>query len=263
MELAIAKATSDDTPAAADALHGLGWVLLQQGENERAKDVLEQDLALCRRLGDAFRLAKGLNAVGLAWRNLGHLDVAWRLLEESLELARGYPEDALLGNVLNHLAIVALDRGDPEHAMALFEECILLASRQGDSQSAADRRINLAAAIGRAGRPAEAHDLLSSLVDDIVGLGDVNGLAGAFDELAETALALGADVRAARLMGAADRLREQIGIPRTAPDARHLERSVGPGRDRVGHGAWDAEVGAGRQLTQDEALALAREPHHP
>ena len=51
LESAIAQADGEEGPALADAAHGLGWVLQQQGETERALPLLEQNLALCRRLG--------------------------------------------------------------------------------------------------------------------------------------------------------------------------------------------------------------------
>jgi predicted ATPase/class 3 adenylate cyclase len=263
LEFAVAQGDEDDGPALADAMHGLGWVLQQQGETERALPMLERNLALCRDLRDPIRLAKALNVLGMAHRHLGQLDAARRRLEESLEIARRYPDDDLLGNVLNHLAIVALDSDEPERATILQREQIAFTIKKGDTFALAMGRLNLAAAIGRCGRPVEAQGLLCSLLEDASVFGDLHVIASTLDELAEAALALTLDVRAARLLGAADRLHEQIRIPRSAPDALHLDRSVGPARDRVGHDAWEAEMGWGRQLTQDEAIAFARQPQEP
>ena len=258
LESALARAGGEEGHTLAETAHGLGWVLQQQGETERALPMLERNLSLCRGLGDPLLLAKALNVLGMAHRHLGHLEDARRHLEESLAIARQL-DDPLLSAVLNHLAVVALDSDDPERAVELLRQQLDAASRHGDTFAMGMGRLNHAAAIGRAGRPAEAEDLMRVLVGDAHDLGDVLLVVSTLDELAETALARQHDLRAARLIGAADRIREQIRIPRTAPDLRHLERSVAPARDRVGSGAWEAAVSSGRELSRREAVALARQ----
>lgn len=62
------------------------------------------------------------------------------------------------------------------------------------------------------------------------------------------------------LSGTAERMREVAGIPMTTPDRVLLERALGPARTRVPARVWECEVSAGRQMTQIEALTLARQP---
>ena len=155
LELAIDQAEGDEGPTLVDAVHGLGWVLLQQGEPERAKTALEQNLELCRRLGDPLKLAKGLDSLAVAHLYLDQPDVTRRLLEESLEIARGYPDDPLPQTVLNHLAVVALDTGDQERAQTLMAECAELAVGRNDTYKDVTARLNLAVVMNRAGNRAE------------------------------------------------------------------------------------------------------------
>ena len=259
LELAIDRAEGDEGPTLVDAVHGLGWVLLQQGEPERAKTALEQNLELCRRLGDPLKLAKGLDSLAVAHLYLDQPDVTTRLLEQSLEIARGYPDDPLPQTVLNHLAVVALDTGDQERAQRLMGECVDLAAGRNDTYGLITARVNLAVVMNRAGNRAEGVDLLISLVDDMVAFGDMEMISAALDEFTLCAADQGDDVRAARLNGATDRLREDNGIARREPDVRDLELSLGPVRERLGQDAWDAEIGVGRKLTQADAFELARQ----
>ena len=186
-------------------------------------------------------------------------DVTTRLLEQSLEIARGYPDDPLPQTVLNHLAVVALDTGDQERAQRLMGECVDLAAGRNDTYGLITARVNLAVVMNRAGNRAEGVDLLISLVDDMVAFGDMEMIGAALDEFTLCAADQGDDVRAARLNGATDRLREDNEIARREPDVRDLELALGPVRERLGLDAWDAEIGVGRKLTQADAFELARQ----
>jgi len=259
LDLAVDQATGDDGPLLAEAVEGLGWLLLQQGQPQQAKDALEQNLLLCRRLGHPPTLAKGLDALAMSHLYLDQPEVARPLLEESLEIARGYPDDPLLGTVLNHLAMIAVDTDDTPRAMSLMNEYVILAIRRGDNYGVATGRMNLAVVMKRAGQPAEAHQLLCSLIDDLDQLGDKEMMCNALDEFIMSAAERTADVRAARLSGAVEQLREQNGVARRAADTRDLEQSLAPVRMRLGRELWDTEVTTGRHMTASEAFDLARQ----
>jgi len=260
LELAIDRATGDEGPALAGAAHGLGVLLLQEGEHERARAVLERNLAAWRSLGDEEGLAKGLNSLGVTCRDLGEFDVARRHLEESLRISRRIGSESRLSTALSNLATVEIDTGSPERGIALLRESIELGHRLGDAWAVVVDQGNLAGAMLLVDRAEEAQQLLSSLVDDVVGIGDPELTADTLERLAATAAELGADKRAACLSGTAERMREVAGIPMTTPDRVLLERALGPARSRVPAHAWEREVSAGRQMTQVEALSLARQP---
>jgi len=119
---------------------------------------------------------------------------------------------------------------------------------------------SLAAASLRAGRAREAHDLLSSTVDDVVGFGDIEFLAATLELAAGVAAQLDDGLRAARLAGAAEDIREKAGMPITEPDAAFLERFLAPMRATIPREVWDAELAAGRALTPQQAITLVAEP---
>ena len=67
---------------------------------------------------------------------------------------------------------------------------------------------------------------------------------------------LGQKQRAARLIGAAQAIRQRLGAPITPMAAGLLEQFLAPGRASIAPGAWDAELAAGRALTQQQAITL-------
>ncbi len=258
LELAIKQTPVEETgPALAGALRGLGWLFVMSGETERAKATLERHVILYRQLGDATELSYGLELLGVVHRQLGQLDLANRRIRESREIDKRNQFESRGVTDLVHLANIAMDRGDPDGAVTILNDAVGLAVRLEDTLWTSWTRAALAAALTRSGRPRDAIDLLCTLVDDVTSLGIQEMFADTLDNFAEAAAALGADLRAACLSGAANSHRERIGLPRPPPDDRHLELSLAPARQRVGRHAWEAEIAAGRKLTPAEALRLA------
>jgi len=99
--------------------------------------------------------------------------------------------------------------------------------------------------------------------------GDTATLVSAIEQSACIAAELGDGMRAARLAGAAEAIRDQAGTPITQPDAALLERFLAPARATIDREAWDAALAAGRALTQEQAITLLTSPtlsvlaHHP
>jgi hypothetical protein len=142
----------------------------------------------------------------------------------------------------------------------VLQEALMLDRKLGDAWGAAIDQLSLAAASVRAGRAREARDLLSSILDDVVGSGDIELLANTLELAAGVAAHLGDGLRAARLTGAAEDIREKAGMPIAEPDAALLERFLAPMRATIPRQVWDAELAAGRALTQQQAITLVAEP---
>ncbi len=260
LELAIDQAAGEEGPQLAQAVHGLGILLLQQGEHERARATLEQNLTVWRRLGDIAGLARGLNSLGVAHRLLGQCDLARERLAESIALARAEADDSRLTTALSNLAVVEIDCEEPERAMPMLREAIALDRRLGDLWAVASGQVNLAGAMILADRAAEAHLLLCSIAGDVAAQGDQLLMSDTLELLAAALAKLGADARSARLAGAGGALRETAGLPISAPDKQLLWRALGPARERIGHDAWKRAYAAGQELTAAQAVELARQP---
>ena len=86
-------------------------------------------------------------------------------------------------------------------------------------------------------------------------LGDVEGIARSLEGLAEVIADLGNSLRAARIWGAAERIRAEVGLP-LSPSRTGYHRRVAAARvgDDVGFdGAWQE----GRALTLEQAIEFA------
>ena len=96
------------------------------------------------------------------------------------------------------------------------------------------------------------------MLDYATGSGDTEFLAYTLELAACIAAGLGDCPRAARFAGAADGLWQKLGIPRPAKDEALLEGFLVPAQAATPASVWDAELTAGRALTQPQAAALLR-----
>ena len=71
---------------------------------------------------------------------------------------------------------------------------------------------------------------------------------------------LGDAPRAARLLGAGETQRTKVGIPRGAPDQRHLDRFLRPVHKSSARSDWDHEYWQGQSLTLEGPQSLRRSP---
>jgi predicted ATPase/class 3 adenylate cyclase len=260
LERAVELASNDAGAPLAQVAHGLGVLVQQQGEDDAALPLFERSLAIWRDLGDQDHMAQELNSIGITRRSLGNLDTARSSFEDSVAIARELRSDARLSTALSNLGVVEIDAGNVKRAMEVLREALALDRKRGDTWGAAIVQHSLAAASLRAGQAQEAHDLLSSILDDVVGSGDIELLAATLELAAGIAAHLGDGLRAARLTGAAENIRDEAGMPITEPDAALLERFLAPTRAIIPREVWDAELAAGRALTQQQAITLVAEP---
>ena len=251
--------TGDDAGAPLARLgHGLGILLCQQGELDAALRLFERSLAVWRELGDRDQQAKELNSLGITRRLRGDLDAARSLLGESAAIAREIGSDLRLGAALCSLGQVESVAGNHDRAAQLLHEALALDQKLGDIPGEAMSQNCLAAASLRAGQIQEARALLPGMADYAARSGDSEYVACTLELAGCIAADLGDSPRAARLAGAADGLRQQTGIPRTAEDEALLERFLAPARAGTQSGVWDAELAAGRALSQQQAAELLR-----
>ena len=260
LQQAIALAAEDGGAPLAKVAHGLGVMLVRQGELDAARRLFERSLAIWRDLGDRDQQARELNCLGSTHHYLGDPDTARSVLEDSIAIAREIGGGRPLRAALMNLGVVEMGAGNLERASQVLQEALALARQEGDLQGVAVAQDSLAWVSLRAGRAGEARDQLSGMVDYAVSCGDTEILAAALETSACIAAELGEGLRAARLTGAAEALRQKAGTPVPQPDMAVLERFLAPARATIARQAWDAELAAGRALTQQQAAALLASP---
>ncbi len=256
LERAIELAPDDAGEPLARAAHGLGMLLRQQGDLESALRVMERSLAIWRGLGNRPQEATELNSLGITHRHRGDLDTARSMFEDSLTIARELGDDSMIAVRLANLGNLEIEAGNLDRAAQMLREALVLYQTESYPLGVANAQKWLASASLLAGRAPEARDLLSGTFDYVVSSGDPELLANILEASACIAAELGEGQRAARLAGAAAGIRDTGGMPIPEPDAALLERFLGPARAKVPHETWNAELAAGRALTQEQAGTL-------
>jgi len=254
---AAAAAGSRGGPDLALALHGLAVLLLQQGEVDEASDALRTCLGIWREEGNQSRVAMELCSLGVARWTLGDLPGARVLLRESVDLARAIGEPDRESTALGNLGVLEVHDNHPERAIELLEQALALDVRLGRTWASTVIRANLAGALLRAGRVQEAYESLREHGAGMLAFGDIELTIDVIELLGATFAQLGDPPRAAWLLGSAEALREQSGMPRAVPDCELMEDFTAEARAAVSAEEWDENYQAGRAVTPAEAVATA------
>lgn len=137
--------TTNIEPAVrAKALYEAGVLAHLQGDDVRARMLLQQSLALYRHMSITPGIASSLHMMGLLEHDLGNRERATKLLEEGLTLSRELEDNQGIAFALGQLGIVAQELGHYERAMLLHEESAAIRARLADE-------VGSAAALNNAG----------------------------------------------------------------------------------------------------------------
>jgi predicted ATPase len=260
LQRAMDLASADGGAPLAAVAHGLGVLMETQGEPDAARRLFERSLAIWRELGDRDQQARELNSLGIAHHRLGDLEVARSVLGESIAIAREIGNPVRLAAALTNLGQLESGAGHFDRATQALQEALTLDYELGDLFGVALDRQSLALVSLRAGRMGEARDLLSGTFGYAASSGNTSFLVNILELAAAITAQLGDPLRAARLAGAAERIRQQQGLPITDLEAARMDEYLASARAAVTMQAWDAELDAGRALTQQEAVTLLLSP---
>jgi len=280
-----------------NALIGLGWTALAEGEHRCAASSFEQALAVARRAGKPFQAALALSFLGeLEWLR-GNLCQARARLDEGLALAEGIDAPFPRARCLLGLGQIELAEGDCaaaagqlEQAKAVSREAQLpwvmvrclqawsqVREASGDlvgARSALDESLALARSkadragiagslfrLGTLARAQRDERRAASLAQEALALfaeiGDSAGVADALEALAGLAAAGGRHAHAARLFGAAESQRQRCGAKRTPQLHPDYESDRGVLRSALEPSELESAWAQGAALSRDEVLALA------
>ncbi len=240
-----------------DVRRRLAVLLDLSGEWQQAADVLADELARQRRQGDRARLASTLNSLGVTRRNIRDHAGALAALEEAVALRREAGDDVGLASSLTNLAVLAMDAEQPERAKQLLAEVLAIDERLGNADGLALDHANLGWVHLQTGELAVAASELQRALTGFASVQDEAGTAYVLEGCAVLAAHAGDAGASARLIGAAQRLRDRADEPIPEADLQPILRLVAPARDGLGD-AWDAEVARGRGEPETSVSALAR-----
>jgi tetratricopeptide (TPR) repeat protein len=246
------------TPIArARALVAAGSLAMFQHDHAAATASLEAALDAWREIGDARGIAAALLNLGHSELNIGNTARAEALLRESLELVRALRDDSGTASCLYRLGDLAATVGDVNQAQALTEESLDLGRRMGDEYRIASALHVLGHfAYMRGDLDTATAQLRESLVLSME-VGDRRGIAVCMESAAMLAGVRGHPERAARLFGAAARLRAATLAGRRIWIEAEYVRGVAATRTAVGESAYAAAAAAGGALSLSAAVAEA------
>jgi hypothetical protein len=159
--------------------------------------------------------------------------------------------------MLFQLGRLAVTRGDYASARAMYERRLAACREIGWKRDEAYSLLLLADLASRDGDCRAARELCIQSLTLQRELGDRRRIAACLERLAEVARSDGAVVRAVRLLGAADTLRETIGAPVQPIDRAGYDRCCIALRSTLGDEAFSATWAEGYAMPLDQAIAYA------
>jgi predicted ATPase/DNA-binding CsgD family transcriptional regulator len=242
---------------AAKALVTAGFLAHYQGDDVHALPLLERGLDLLQRIGDEREEAYAQYLLGVAAEDRGDYVAATQLLDEAVRRLRSMDDATNAAYGEAHLGIVALGEGDPASAVAHGEAARALATEAGSLGPTAVAVLLLGDAARDSGDLAAAAEHYGEYLE-LTGAathGASEDVARAVAAVAVLAAERGERERAARLLGASERLRETVGLALVLPERAAYERASAQAREELGEDAFGKAVSDGRALAPREALA--------
>src|SRR5690606_26302919 len=191
----------------------LGQILAMQGQLDRALDLMEQNLARSRERGDVAGIVSSLREIAnVAVEQNRPADAEGPLAEATRLAATDDASRWLLGILMSDRARAALALGRLDEARAEYESSMAMGQQLGIPRAIAGCSVGLAQVMRAQGNPRGAESLLREAEAFYRDEHDAGGLAHVYVEAALVNSALGRHDATALLLGAAQAVRERIGI---------------------------------------------------
>jgi predicted ATPase/DNA-binding SARP family transcriptional activator/Tfp pilus assembly protein PilF len=294
--LAIHRALGD-RPSIANALNDLGLIMEAQAEYATARGLFEESRGLHSNLGNLHGVAQTELNLGLIARSQGDLGGAREHFAAGLAIQRQIGNSHGVALALGNLGLLALEEGEYERARAELSEALAMEQEMNDRQGMAFSLLNLGLVAQQQGDLDAARDFYTKSLAIRREVGDKQGVALSFHNLAEIAqlqgeydearslyaeslnlfrelnyrpgvlsslqarsslaVAAGDFPRAARLLAAAARWRDCLGVPMWPNEREEQERLHATVRDGLDAAAFGALWTEGQQMSLEEAADLA------
>jgi tetratricopeptide (TPR) repeat protein len=263
LETALERDSGGFPTARAKALSGLGFILIFQQDYERAIAALEDAVALYRELGDRSGAAFALGNLGYAVLHGDYRGRVPAFVREAEALMRADLDDPARAFLRIIVASAAIGQGDLRAAVPQLEESLALSRKLGDRRNTSMSLFTLGMTELRLGSLERGAMLLEEGARIMRELGDRLGATYLALALGKLSALRGNHVRAARLWGAAEALREQIGMSLSKFDlaASGYERDLEGVRSALEEATFEAAWAEGRTMSFEQAVGyLLGEP---
>jgi len=235
----------------------LGKVALSQGKYDQAASYLHESKERATASGNTAIVAATCIALAVVYGRQGQTNQAIPLLEQSAKLYRELGDTRGVGAALGNLGWAALSEGDYERAKALLEESLALTRDVNNQGNLAWLLMSLGRVALEQGDHAQAAVRFQESLPIVKMNGDQERMAYCLEGLAASISTQGGATQAARLIGAAQVIRETIGAPVPPADRQMYEQLLATTRKQLDEAVLNAALTAGRTLPPDDVLTLA------
>ncbi len=260
IERALACDPGTEPDVRARALNGAGNLAELQMDAEDARSKHMESLGISQGLNDRWSAAMSLNNLGNTYGNTGEIDIAAQYWGRALEIWRDLERQGTIGDLrgfaatLDNLGNIAFNKGDSATAKTYYEECLAIRRQLGNIYGVACSLLNIGTLAHSLGNHSEAWGEFRECLADFNELEDPLGIAYSLEGLAWPREPL----FAAQLLGAAERIRGEIGSPHPASEQREMQKRVAQVRAQLqDDSAFDQAWSEGRAMTTQQAVDLA------
>jgi predicted ATPase/class 3 adenylate cyclase len=257
VEAALGRSTGHTTLLRANLLRAAANLARARADYEQGKALLEECLALQRKVGDDAGLAGALKDLANIHGDQGDITSARSLYESSLSYWRKLERPVGIHMTLNNLGYLAQVEGRLDEAIERFQEALTIARSIDDKTGIARLLMNLGSAMRERGDNSLAQRLLEESLLLWRDLGGKWDIVDAFEELAVVHTEQDNATGAATLLSVADALREAIGARRNLLESDAYEKHLNEVRARMSDSAFDAAWKEGRNMEMEQAVDFA------
>lgn len=230
------------------------------GQRDIAYAAVEHAITLAREVGDKISLGMALaDMAAVLTMTQGDLNMARPYHKEGIQLLRETGSHWLVAMTEFGFGLFAAAQGNYTQARAQFEVCLPLFTELGDRHRLSMIHSEFAHLERREGHFEKAKLHYHETIQEWQKLGHRAAVAHELECLAFIAKVQEDDQRAARLLGAAEILRENINIPMMPTERVEYDREVSDLRANMDETAFAKAWAEGRALTMEQAIEYALE----
>jgi predicted ATPase/DNA-binding SARP family transcriptional activator/DNA-binding CsgD family transcriptional regulator/Tfp pilus assembly protein PilF len=259
--LALRQESADDLGVTASRVD-LGWLAMLRGDHEEATDLLEYGLHKFRELGDERGVGSALRGLASIATSRNNYARAAALHEEALSLYRKLGDNDNIAMSLGDLGWAAVLQGDHRRATAVLEEAVAR-FREAGLTVEVDVLTNLGFAAMLRGDHGQATERIKEALALSFEKGDKLGIARSLEGMAKVVGTLGKAEKSARLWGAAQAVREDIGVSMRPDEREVLNPYPAIVRSQLEKEAWDVALIRGRTMSLKQAVGYALSEDEP
>jgi non-specific serine/threonine protein kinase len=250
----------NDRSGAANVIYVLGLVALAQGNFQAARDYLQEGLLLQRELRDVKSVADVLQTLGGTALLQGDFAAAQVILGESLLVYKELRHKLGIANAQHDLGLVARYQGNYSEARVLLEESLAACRELGHRPGIARSLSNLGNIFLDQGNCEAAQGCFEESLAIAQELGIKEGSVSIIESFASLSLCQGQTRRAARLYGAAEMIRQSIGAPLDPAGRIFYDRDLNALHTQLEEAVFAAAWADGQAMTLGQAAEYASSP---